>query len=111
MALPPSGKSRTSGARPLARQSVLIADDSKVIRHKLVAILETLKDVEIRVAVDGLEALTFARERTPDLLLCDNEMPGLTGMQLLRVLRSTWSRFELPVLMLTANSASRRACS
>jgi signal transduction histidine kinase len=85
---------------------VLIADDSKIIRQKLVTILETLKDVELRVAVDGLEALTFARERKPDLLLCDNEMPGLNGMQLLRVLRGTWSRFELPILMLTSNSAT-----
>jgi two-component system NtrC family sensor kinase len=33
-------------------------------------------------------------------------MPGLTGIQLLRVLRATWSRFELPVLMLTSNSAT-----
>jgi two-component system, NtrC family, sensor kinase len=118
MVLPPSGRqlenatqppvpgSRASGARPLARQSVLIADDSKIIRQKLVSILETLKDVELRVAVDGLEALTFARERKPDLLLCDNEMPGLNGMQLLRVLRGTWSRFELPILMLTSNSAT-----
>jgi two-component system, NtrC family, sensor kinase len=85
---------------------VLIADDSKVIRNRLVSILESLDGVELRVAVDGLEALALAKERKPDLLLCDHEMPGLTGIQLLRVLRATWSRFELPVLMLTSNSAT-----
>jgi signal transduction histidine kinase len=88
------------------RHSVLIADDSKVIRTRLVSILEALEGVELRVAVDGLEALALAKERKPDLLLCDHEMPGLTGMQLLRVLRGTWSRFELPILMLTSNSAT-----
>ncbi len=92
--------------RVSARQSILIADDSKVIRNRLVSILETLEGVEIRIAVDGLEALSLSKERKPDLLLCDHEMPGLTGIQLLRVLRGTWSRFELPVLMLTANSAT-----
>jgi two-component system, NtrC family, sensor kinase len=87
-------------------QSVLVAEDSKVIRTKLVSILETLEGVELRVAGDGLEALALARERKPDLLLTDNEMPGLTGIQLVRVLRNTWSRLELPILMLTANSAT-----
>jgi signal transduction histidine kinase len=88
------------------RRSILIADDSKVIRSRLVSILETLEGVELRVAVDGLEALSLAKERKPDLLLCDHEMPGLTGIQLLRVLRGTWSRVELPILMLTSNSAT-----
>jgi signal transduction histidine kinase len=92
--------------RGMLRQSVLIADDSKIIRNRLVSILEALDGVELRVAVDGLEALALAKERKPDLLLCDHEMPGLTGMQLLRVLRGTWSRFELPILMLTSNSAT-----
>src|SRR5436190_16267278 len=101
----PTGVPR-SASRALARHSVLIADDSKVIRNRLVSILESIDGVELRVAVDGLEALALAKERKPDLLLCDHEMPGLTGIQLLRVLRGTWSRFELPILMLTSNSAT-----
>jgi two-component system, NtrC family, sensor kinase len=95
---------RPSAARP--RQTVLVAEDSKIIRAKLAAILGTLDDVDLRVAGDGLEALALARECKPDLLLTDNEMPGLTGIQLVRVLRNTWSQLELPILMLTANSAT-----
>src|SRR5688572_30931162 len=97
----PSGTTSQS-----SRHNLLIADDSKVIRNRLVSILETIEGVELRVAVDGLEALSLAKERKPDLLLCDHEMPGLTGIQLLRVLRGTWSRVELPILMLTSNSAT-----
>jgi signal transduction histidine kinase len=105
----PAASSRrgpVSAPRLGARHSILIADDSKVIRNRLVSILESLEGVELRVAVDGLEALSLAKERKPDLLLCDHEMPGLTGIQLLRVLRGTWSRVELPILMLTSNSAT-----
>lgn len=108
----PPGRASSSAPRSsspssaAAQHSILIADDSKVIRTRLVSILEALEGVELRVAVDGLEALSLAKERKPDLLLCDNEMPGLTGIQLLRVLRGTWSRVELPVLMLTSNSAT-----
>lgn len=101
---PTSVPRRVANGSP--RHSVLIADDSKVIRSRLVSILESLEGVEVRVAVDGLEALALAKERKPDLLLCDHEMPGLTGIQLLRVLRATWSRVELPILMLTSNSAT-----
>ena len=97
---------RTASSRPEPLFSILIADDSKVIRTRLVSILEAIPGVELRVAADGLEALALAKERKPDLLLCDNEMPGLTGIALLRVLRATWSRFELPVLMLTSNAAT-----
>ena len=102
----PSSAPTRSSPSTAAQHSILIADDSKVIRTRLVSILEALEGVELRVAADGLEALSLAKERKPDLLLCDNEMPGLTGIQLLRVLRGTWSRVELPVLMLTSNSAT-----
>ena len=88
------------------RQSMLVAEDSKIIRAKLTTILGTLDGVDLRVAGDGLEALALAREHKPDLVLTDNELPGMTGIQLLRVLRNTWSPLELPILMLTANSAT-----
>jgi signal transduction histidine kinase len=102
----PSERSRRPAVNGAPPASILIADDSKVIRTRLVSILEELEGVELRVAADGVEALALAKERKPDLLLCDHEMPGLTGIQLLRVLRGIWSRFELPVLMLTSNSAT-----
>jgi signal transduction histidine kinase len=105
VALPPARRDSAPAAKT-GPASLLIADDSKVIRTRLVSILEQLEGVELRVAADGLEALALAKERKPDLLLCDHEMPGLTGIQLLRVLRGTWSRFELPILMLTSNSAT-----
>jgi signal transduction histidine kinase len=102
----PSERGRRPALNSAPPASILIADDSKVIRTRLVSILEQLEGVELRVAADGVEALALAKERKPDLLLCDHEMPGLTGIQLLRVLRGIWSRFELPVLMLTSNSAT-----
>lgn len=98
------GQRAASAARE--RELVLIADDSRSVRQQLVSILETLPGVEIRLASDGLEALALAREKKPDLMLSDHEMPGLNGIQLLRLLRGTWSRVELPILMLTSNSAT-----
>lgn len=87
-----------------APRTILVAEDSRIIQQTIVAILGKLDGVSLRLASDGLEALALARENKPDLLLTDHEMPGMNGIQLIRVLRGTWSRFELPALVLTANS-------
>src|SRR5688572_808000 len=57
----------------------------------------------ITVVEDGAAALREARNTRFDLLLVDYEMPGLNGLQLVRLLRGTWSRDELPILVLTVH--------
>ena len=66
---------------------VLLAEDEPLLREILV---EGLVDegFEVEAGVDGMEALLLFRTRGPfDALLLDEEMPGLTGRQLLRLLR------------------------
>lgn len=67
---------------------VLVAEDEPLLREILI---EGLIDegFEVEAAVDGLEALVLYRAKRPfDALLLDEEMPGLTGRQILRLLRS-----------------------
>lgn len=85
---------------------VLIAEDSSAVRQQLVDVVSQLPNVDISVAQDGVRALAMIREDPPALVLTDNEMPGMSGIQLLRILRATYSRFELPVLMLTVQNAT-----
>ncbi|NJC35172.1 DNA-binding response OmpR family regulator [Sphingomonas jejuensis] len=54
---------------------------------------------------DGQAALQVIKRRPPDLLILDCNMPGLSGIQLLRVIRETPGLHELPVLMLTARQS------
>lgn len=66
---------------------VLLAEDEALLREILV---EGLVDegFEVEAAVDGMEALLIFRAKGPfDALLLDEEMPGLTGRMLLRLLR------------------------
>ncbi|QZD89967.1 response regulator [Qipengyuania aurantiaca] len=53
---------------------------------------------------DGEKALDLLRWRRPDLLLLDQDMPGLTGAQVLRSLRSSAQTYDLPVVMFTGIS-------
>jgi two-component system response regulator MprA len=67
---------------------VLLAEDEPLLREILI---EGLIDegFEVEAAVDGLEALVLYRAKRPfDALLLDEEMPGLTGRQILRLLRA-----------------------
>jgi len=67
-------------------KTCLIVDDSKVIRKVARHILETL-EFEVDEAGDGREALTRCEAKMPDVVLLDWNMPVMSGMEFLRMLR------------------------
>jgi len=65
--------------------SVLIADDHPLIRQGLKQVLELEKDIfVIAQACNGDEAIQFAREYNPDVILMDINMPGINGLQAIK---------------------------
>lgn len=64
---------------------------------------------DVRLAIDGLDALGKAINDPPDVVLTDVQMPKMDGWQLLRMLRSRPALARVPVLFLTtlANEADR----
>jgi CheY-like chemotaxis protein len=65
----------------------------------------------VRAATDGVAGLAEARERSPDLIITDNSMPNLTGVEMIRQLCPQAEFERLPMLVLTADSvvtAARR---
>jgi CheY-like chemotaxis protein len=82
---------------------VLIADDKATSRELIRTVLETL-GYEIIEAADGLEAVRFARERRPDLIVLDLHMPGLDGFGVLSELRSDADFARTPIMALTASA-------
>jgi CheY-like chemotaxis protein len=67
-------------------KSCLIVDDSKVIRKVARHILETL-EFDVEEAGDGQEALSRCEAKMPDVVLLDWNMPVMSGMEFLRLLR------------------------
>src|SRR5512144_2295890 len=67
-------------------KTCLIVDDSKVIRKVARHILETL-EFEVEEAGDGQEALSRCEAKMPDVVLLDWNMPVMSGMEFLRMLR------------------------
>jgi DNA-binding response OmpR family regulator len=85
----------------MGTRKILIADDSPVEADHIRGALDALRGAEVSVVEDGATAVRECKRARYDLVLCDFEMPGLNGLQVVRVLRSSWSRLELPILMLT----------
>jgi two-component system, chemotaxis family, chemotaxis protein CheY len=69
-------------------KSCLVVDDSKVIRRVARRILEEL-NFTIDEAEDGREAWELCQKNVPDVVLLDWNMPVMSGIDFLRVLRST----------------------
>jgi two-component system phosphate regulon response regulator PhoB len=81
---------------------LLLVDDDVEVSEVLTAMLEAvgLSIVAVRTGEDALEKLDSAGF---DLVVLDWTLPGISGLDLCRALRSRWER--LPVLFLTANAA------
>lgn len=69
---------------------ILIVEDSRVMRHILVRTLRQAGHVghEVIHAADGHEGFRAACDHAPDLVLSGWNMPGQTGIELLRSLRA-----------------------
>ena len=82
---------------------ILIVDDDEIIAQLASEILMDAGHACGWVC-DGEKALDLLCWRRPDLLLLDQDMPGLTGAQVLRSLRSSAETYDLPVIMFTGIS-------
>lgn len=66
---------------------VLIVDDNKVIRLMLTEMLKKIEGIEIIGECESaIEAKSFLSKNEVDILLLDVEMPGMTGLELLKLL-------------------------
>ncbi len=77
----------------------MVVEDDRTLRQALTFNL-VREGYEVLTAADGEEALTSARERRPDLVLLDVMLPGMSGIEVLRVLRK--EGIATPILILSA---------
>lgn len=88
---------------------ILVADDDRVVRRIVVAKLSGL-GYEVTEAEDGQEALELLESgQVPNLLITDQLMPRVNGLQLVRALRqnSNTDLSALPIIMLTSRQGEQ----
>jgi DNA-binding response OmpR family regulator len=77
---------------------VIVEDETKLARF--IELELSYEGYQITVANDGLTGLTTIRDSNPDLIILDWLLPGLTGLEVCRRLRTTGSK--IPIILLTA---------
>lgn len=83
------------------RIRVLIADDHQVVRQGLRTFLDVQEDIDVvGEASDGAECVMLAESLDPDVILLDLKMPGVDGVEALRMLRER--RSTVRVLVVTS---------
>lgn len=85
---------------------VLCADDSA---HMRLMIAHTLRAAgyEVVIAVDGVDAFEKLAEHHVDVVLTDNNMPRMDGVELTRAIRGDKRYDAIPVLILTTDTDDR----
>ena len=83
----------------MSRRRILVVEDDRTLRTTLAFNL-TREGYEVQTAVDGEQALGIARGGNLDLILLDVMLPGMSGVEVLRVLRR--EGIATPVIILSA---------
>lgn len=103
----PATDSKAIEARPTdarRKHRVLIVDDEPTVR-KCVKLSLVSEGIECDEATNGDSALSLLNENVYDLVLTDIEMPVLSGMELLRVIRNRQGLGNLKVLVFSGRSS------
>ncbi|MFE4106938.1 response regulator transcription factor [Almyronema epifaneia] len=85
----------------MSAKILLVEDEEKLA--KFVQMELSYEGYEVAVANDGLAGLMAARDQEPHLVILDWMMPGLSGVEVCRRLRSTGSK--IPIILMTAKDS------
>jgi len=82
----------------------LIVEDSRTIASIVKHYLQ-LQGFEVLVAADGVVGLETARRAHPRVIVTDLNMPGMSGLEMVRALRADAGTRDIAILMLTSDES------
>ena len=83
-------------------KKIVAVDDSIIILKMLTKVLG--EDYDLHAFSVGKRALQFLKDRTPDLIILDIDMPEINGYEMLKMLKEREHLQSVPVIFLTSNS-------
>lgn len=87
---------------PQTKPTLLLVDDDPVICDLIASLFQ--KEANVVTATNGKEALERMAQHRPDLVVMDDSMPEMSGLDALEALRKDSALAEIPVILLTANN-------
>ena len=86
----------------IRKKKILIVEDDLDIRIMMEYILR--EDYDLILCEDGRSGIDKAVEERPDLILLDIYMPGISGLEVCKVVRDNSEISETPIILLTAGA-------
>lgn len=83
-------------------KNILIVDDSRTSRMMLSRMLQRIEEVDIATANSAEEAIEYLNEHNPDAIFMDHSMPGMDGLQALKIIKSNPQTSTIPIAMFTS---------
>jgi two-component system chemotaxis response regulator CheY len=92
----------------LKKINILTVDDMEAIRSMIKAVLRNMGAQNIEVAIHGEAAWKMLNSKRIDMVICDWDMPKMTGIELLHKIRASEEHKHIPFLLLTATTEKER---
>ena len=97
--------------RKRGRLVVLMVDDNMLFIERMVTMLDEItRPNDITIASDYNEAVRFIKEEIPDVVLLDINLPGKSGIEILKLIRSTGNKCKVIMLTNHADDYYREQC-
>ncbi len=87
--------------------SILIVDDEESLRELIREVLASDGDHVYHLAANGKEAVDIIRKKTVDLAIVDRNMPGMSGIDVVALIRQNPKTARIKILMCTGSSVIR----
>ncbi|PIU95520.1 MAG: hybrid sensor histidine kinase/response regulator, partial [Armatimonadetes bacterium CG06_land_8_20_14_3_00_66_21] len=109
--LPPVDDETTTPAQPQVQsgaqsQLVLYVEDNPANLRLVEHLLARRPEIRLLTAVDGERGIELARTAQPDVILMDINLPGLSGLAAMEILRAAPETAHTPVVAISANALS-----
>jgi PAS domain S-box-containing protein len=91
----------------LIQSSLLYIEDNPANMKLVVQLIELRSDIKLLTAVNGTLGIELARAFQPDMILMDINLPGISGIEALKILREDPCTAHIPVVALSANAMLR----
>jgi CheY-like chemotaxis protein len=106
-----SGKVATFDVPPVAAgvrlRTLLYVEDNPASMKLVEQLIARRPDIRLLTAVNGTLGIEVARTTQPTVILMDINLPGISGIEALKVLRQDLATAQIPVVALSANAMPR----
>jgi PAS domain S-box-containing protein len=97
----------TSVEADAAARTLLYVEDNPANLHLVEQIIARRADVRLLSATNGAAGIALARAARPDVILMDINLPGMSGIKAMQILRADTATAHIPVIALSANAIPR----